>query len=131
MELIKGITKVENSDCVLYYVESLSAEFKNEMRKRLSAICYGIDQAESGRLVYSYKETVKEFIRRYRTQNDKSRNRKKGMIGELLVHMVFELEGRFIAASPFFNIEERSFKKGYDVVLLEHTTNELWIAEVM
>lgn len=39
-------------------------------------------------------------------------------------------EGRFTTASPFFNMEERSFKKGYDVALFETATNELWIAEV-
>ena len=27
-------------------------------------------------------------------------------------------------------MEERSFKKGYDVALFETATNELWIAEV-
>lgn len=35
----------------------------------------------------------------------------KGMIGELLVHVILEIEGRFTVASPFFNMEERSFKK--------------------
>lgn len=52
------------------------------------------------------------------------------MIGELLVHIILEIEGRFTTASPFFNMEERSFKKGYDVALFEEKTNELWIAEV-
>lgn len=71
-----------------------------------------VDQSQSSLKIYSYKETVKEFIKRYKTDNNVSEDRKKGMIGELLVHIVLELEGRFFAASPFFNMEERSFKKG-------------------
>lgn len=41
------------------------------------------------------------------------------MIGELLVHVVLELEGRFTTASPFFNMEERSFKKGMMLLCLK------------
>lgn len=119
-----------HSDYVLYYVEFLSDELKAEIRNRLSSICHGADQARSTRKTYSYKETVKEFIKRYKTANDKSKDRKKGMIGELLTHVFLEIEGRFIPASPFFNLEERSFKKGYDVVLFDGSANELWIAEV-
>lgn len=130
MELIQGIIKEDCSDYVLYFIEGLSNELKQEIRKRLVAVCHGADQAQSPHKIYSYKETVKEFIKRYNTNKDISENRKKGMIGELLVHVVLELEGRFTAASPFFNMEERSFKKGYDVALFESTTNELWIAEV-
>ena len=130
MELIPGITKEDSSDYVLYFIENLSDELKLEIRNRLVAICHGTDQAQSSSEIYSYKETVKEFIRRYKTSNGTSEDRKKGMIGELLVHVVLELEDRFTTASPFFNMEERSFKKGYDVALFESATNELWIAEV-
>lgn len=41
------------------------------------------------------------------------------MIGELLVHVILEIEGRFTVASPFFNMEERSFKKGFDIALFD------------
>lgn len=130
MNLIPGVVKEAYSDYVLYFVENLSDELKQEIRNRLAAICHGANRTQSPFNVYSYKETVKEFIKRYKTNKKASDNRKKGMIGELLVHVVLEIEGRFTTASPFFNMEERSFKKGYDVVLLETTNNELWIAEV-
>ena len=117
MYLIQGVTKEENSDYVLYFIENLSDELKEEIRNRLVAVCYGADQAQSALKIYSYKESISE-------------DRKKGMIGELLVHVILELEGRFTTASPFFNMEERSFKKGYDLALFEGATNELWIAEV-
>ncbi|MBQ2851339.1 MAG: hypothetical protein IJE77_12725, partial [Thermoguttaceae bacterium] len=59
-----------------------------------------------------------------------SQNRRKGMIGELLAHVILEIEGRFIAASPFFNMEERNFKKGFDIMMFEPKDRELWIAEI-
>ena len=130
MELMPGIIKESSSNYALYFIDDLSDELKTEIRNRLVAICHGSEQAKSSSAIYSYKETVKEFIRRYRTNNGTSENRKKGMIGELLVHIVLEIEDDFTTASPFFNMEERSFKKGYDVVLFERASNELWIAEV-
>ena len=130
MNLISGVLKEDYSDYVLYFVESLSDELKQEIRSRLSAVCHGVDQAQSAAKIYSYKETAKEFVKRYKSDKNASEKRKKGMIGELLVHIILEIEGRFTSASPFFNMEERSFKKGYDVALFEEKTNELWIAEV-
>lgn len=130
MEFISGVSKENNSDYAIYYVEYLSDELKEEIRKRLVAVCHGADQACSEEILYSYKETVREFIRRYKTDRNTSEERKKGMIGELLVHVLVEIEGHYTTASPFFNMEERSFKKGYDIALFDASTHELWIAEI-
>ena len=129
MELIQGITKLDRTDYVLYYIDYISEEFKREIRSRLVAICHGADNAQSTSLIYSYKETVKEFLNRYNV-DDTTGRRNKGLVGELLIHTIIDYEGRFIAASPFFNMEERSFKKGYDIALFEPNDRELWIAEV-
>ncbi|MBQ2788071.1 MAG: hypothetical protein IJE97_00435 [Thermoguttaceae bacterium] len=115
MELLPGVIKEERDGCALYVVERLSEELKKEIRDRLSAICNGAAQAESPCLLYSYSETAKEFVKRYQESEKSSQNRRKGMIGELLAHVILEIEGRFIVASPFFNMEERSFKKGFDI----------------
>lgn len=130
MQLIPGVEKEDYYDYVLYFIEKLSDELKEEIRNRLVAVCHGADQAHSSRMIYSYKATVKEFIERYKTNKDASEDRKKGLIGELIVHVILEMEECFITASPFFNMEERSFKKGYDIALFENATSELWIAEV-
>lgn len=130
MELLPGVIKEDYSDYVLYYIDCLSEELKQEIRRRLVAVCHGTDQAKSHSKIYSYQETVKEFIKRYQSKKNASEVRKKGMIGEVLIHVILEIEGRFTTASPFFNMEERSFKKGYDIALFEKDTNELWIAEV-
>lgn len=112
MYLIQGVTKEENSDYVLYFIENLSDELKEEIRNRLVAVCYGADQAQSALKIYSYKETVKEFVKRYKNNSSISEDRKKGMIGELLVHVILELEGRFTTASPFLIWKSVALKKG-------------------
>ncbi|MGN0831328.1 MAG: hypothetical protein ACI4NI_08555 [Candidatus Ornithospirochaeta sp.] len=131
MTLIPGVTKDDHSDYVLYFIENLSDELKQEIRDRLSAICHGEDLAKTTEiLMYSYKETAKEFVKRYRANETKIENRNKGMIGELLTHVIIGIENRFMVASPFFNMEERSLKKGFDITLFEELTKEMWFAEV-
>lgn len=130
MELLPGVIKEERDGYALYVVERLSDELKQEIRDRLSVICNGAALAESPCLLYSYPETAKEFAKRYKESEKSSQNRRKGMIGELLAHVILEIEGRFIAASPFFNMEERNFKKGFDIMMFKPKDRELWIAEI-
>lgn len=130
MNLIEGITKEDHSDYVIYVVECITDELKNEIRNRLSSICHGVDQPNSEIKAYSYNETVKKFIDRCKSENNEIlESRVIGMIGELLVHIILEIEGRFLVASPFFNMEEDSFKKGYDIVLYDTDLQEIWITE--
>ena len=63
MYLIPGVVKEDYSDYVLYLVENLSDELKQEIRNRLVAVCHGADQAQSSLKIFSYKETVKEFVK--------------------------------------------------------------------
>lgn len=66
MELIRGVIKEDYSDYIIYFIEALSDELKQEIRNRLVAVCHGADQAQSSLKIYSYKETVKEFVKRYK-----------------------------------------------------------------
>lgn len=129
MELIPGITKEDHTNYLLYYIECISPSLKDEIRNSLVSICHGKAHADSTSQVYSYNATVKEFIRRYKG-NKLSEDRKIGMIGELLVHVILKIENRFVTASPFFNMEERSFKKGFDITLFDSKTSEIWITEI-
>lgn len=131
MELISGVIKKAYLNYTLYFINNLSDEFKDNIRKYLSEICHGEAKANRGRLVYSYKETLRKFISIYKNESkSKNKTRQKGLIGELLVHIILKLENKFVKASAFFNLEENSFKKGYDLVLFESGSNELWITEV-
>ena len=55
MELVSGVVKEDYSDYILYFIETLSDELKKEIRSRLVAVCYGVDQASSSSKIYSYK----------------------------------------------------------------------------
>ena len=125
---MNGITVVKNENYSIFFINDFSDELKEVIRSRLSSICHGVADAATAHLLYSYNNTIKEFAKRYR---DKTENQKKGMVGELLLHILLaEQLNQFTVNSPFFNTEERNVKKGFDVVLNRTGTKELWLAEV-
>ena len=115
---MKGVTVIEKDNYSIIFIHEFSEEFKSAIRSKLSTICHGAADAVTGHSLYSYSNTIKDFIKRY---NDKTDSQRKGMIGELLVHILLteQLTG-FTVNSPFFNTEERNVKKGVDVVLRQH-----------
>ena len=66
MNLIPGVVKEDCSDYALYFVVNLSDELKQVIRDRLVSVCHGANQAQSQFKIFSYKETVKEFVKRYK-----------------------------------------------------------------
>ena len=112
----------------LFYISELSDELKVVIRGCLSSVCHGAAKAATGRPMYCYKTTLQEFLRRY---NEKSESTRKGMIGELILHILLsEYLKDFQINSPFFNMEERSIKKGFDAVLNRKDPLDIWLAEV-
>lgn len=131
MELIKGISKETQGNCTLYHITSFTDEIKEELRRFLAVICYGEEDASSGEEAYSYKNTLKEFLCRCQEQGKiESSNRIKGFMGELLTHLLLRIEDTFQITSACFNLEERSFKKGFDIIVFDNENHELWITEV-
>jgi len=111
-----------------FTIEDISDALKDVIRARLSEICHGAAKASRTSVLYSFKRTLTAFFEKYDT---KSANTQKGMIGELLTHVLFlHYEDEFRAASPFFNMEEDSIKKGFDLVLQNNATSEIWFVEV-
>lgn len=128
MAEINGITCCKEDKYCLFYVANFSDDLKKRLRNQFAIICHGEEYAGSGRIMYNYQSTVKSFLERYES---KSASTKKGMIGELLIHLLlgayFE---EYKVVSPFFNMEEKSIKKGYDVVLTEVNNPTIWLTEV-
>lgn len=111
-----------------FIIEDISDELKDVIRTRLSEICHGAAKASRTSVIYSYKKTLSAFCDKFDT---KSVDTQKGMIGELLTHILFlHYKDEFRAASPFFNMEEDSIKKGFDLVLHHKGTSEIWFVEV-
>lgn len=82
---IKGIEYENHDGYSIFIISDFSDELKKTIRERLSTVCHGAAKASTGRLMYCYKTTLKEFVRRY---NDKPEKTRKGMIGELLLHIL-------------------------------------------
>lgn len=128
MTELKGITCKKEEKYCLFCINDFSDEIRNAMCTQLASICHGTEKADSGSRLYSYKNTLKEFIKRY---EEKKVETKKGMIGEVLIHLMLEYYfDEYKVVSPFFNMEERSIKKGYDVVLTERDKANIWLIEV-
>lgn len=126
-KMIQGITIQNTDNYSVFVISELSEELKSVIRTRLSAVCHGVAKVDSGSELYCYKSTLKEFAKRY---SEKSDDQKKGMIGELLLHMLIsELLDDYEINSPFFNTEERNVKKGFDIVLNKKGTTDIWLAE--
>lgn len=123
VEFLKGDTDVQ-----ICIISNLSSDLKNEIRYKLSKICYGAAKASGNSEVYAYKHTLNEFLRRY---DSKPTNIKKGMVGELLAHvLLLHFKDNLNSINPYFNMEEESIKKAFDLVLRDIDTKELWFSEV-
>lgn len=123
-----GVCFKRVGEYALCCVEVLSDELKTALRDNLSRICHGADQASRGREMHKYAATIKVFWDRYSSKTEKT---KSGMLGELLSHvMILKLFPSFEVVSPFFNLEEKSIKKGFDLLLYESSKQHVWITEV-
>jgi hypothetical protein len=109
-------------------IEVLSDELKLALRENLTRICHGADQASRDREMYKYAATIQIFWNRYSSKPDQT---KTGMLGELLSHVIIlKLFPQFEVISPFFNLEEKSIKKGFDLLLYDSSEKYVWITEV-
>lgn len=125
MEGVNFITKGSFSMCCIEY---LSDELKSHIRANLTRVCHGKAKSTRERSAYKYKETLNNFWDRYESKPEKTRI---GILGELLSHLVVLSHiPQMTVVSPLFNLEEKSIKKGFDIVLYDEEENEIWITEV-
>ena len=125
---INGVRKLGDNRFSIYYIDNFSDEFKEIIRSQLKGVWNGFAQAETIPTYYSYESTLKSFLDRY---NGKDEDTRKGMIGELLTHMILNHEDNSLRTlSILKNKEERSIKKGFDVIYHHTVNNNLWYTEV-
>jgi hypothetical protein len=126
---IDGVCLELNGANAICHIEYISAELKKLIKKNLSTICHGSHISDYFQdPLYSYRTTLESFLERY---DSKTPETKIGMVGELLSHLLItELYDDFNVASAFFNLEENSIKKGFDLILCRTSDKTLWITEV-
>lgn len=125
---INGITLEQDRNWNICYINEFSDELKDIIRKELNVICYGKNHVEEDARFYSYSKTLREFLARY---NPKTIETKKGMLGELLAHLLIKkIIIKLEPISIFFNKEERSIKKGFDQNYIESEAHVIWYGEV-
>jgi hypothetical protein len=126
---ISGIRFERKGNCGICHVESLSDDIKELIRINLSTICHGSHVSDyADEPLFEYKATVNSFLERY---SNKVAKTKKGMVGEFLSHiLITTLYDEFDIVSAFFNLEEKSIKKGFDLLLYSSLDDSVWITEV-
>lgn len=126
--VMDGMIFKQINQYALCCIENLSEELKTALRENLTRICHGVDQASRDRAIFKYPATLKAFWDRYSSKPEKTQI---GMLGELLAHVVILKNfPNFDVVSPFFNMEEKSIRKGFDLLLYELGKNNVWITEV-
>lgn len=113
---------------ILWRIDDLTNNSFDLIKKNISNICHGVGLADKGLEIHKEKLTLLQFSERYENKSD---NQKKGIIGELLTHtLIHEYMTDHEVVSPFFNQEEKSQRKGFDVLVAGKNDKELWITEV-
>ncbi|MDD4909622.1 MAG: hypothetical protein PHR44_02960 [Candidatus Omnitrophica bacterium] len=125
---IKGVKIVRNNKSWVCHVDDFSDDLKEIIRKNLQEICYGAKQVSDFKKTYTYKNTLNNFLDRYSRKTDEQ---KKGMLGELLAHVLLvKSMPNLTRTSIFFNPGERNIKKGFDIIFLDTSGRILWYSEV-
>lgn len=125
---IAGVRIIENLNYSIFYIDTFSEEFKQLIRAQLKGIWSGFAETDSLPEFYSYKKTLQSFLERYTPKSD---DIKKGMIGELLAHLLLNhQDNNLTSLSILKNKEEKSIKKGFDIIYCDLEKNKLWYSEV-
>lgn len=125
---IHGVRIIKKANYSIFQIDEFSDEFKQIIRNQLRGIWSGFSKADSLPEYYSYESTLISFLERY---DSKSSETKKGMIGELLSHILLNFQDNdFTSLSILKNKEEKSIKKGFDIIYCHIPENKLWYSEV-
>ena len=126
--LIDGVSIQQEEFRTLCIIEELSDSLKKLIREELAAVMHGSNEILELPEYHTYHNTLKIFLDRYEA---KSQNTQKGMIGELLSHILMPNVFDYLTSvSVLKNKEERSIKKGFDIVFCDFDKKTFWYSEV-
>lgn len=116
--------KLEEKNVIEIICDDEEQVLKQKLKDALAIICYGKDEVELETV--TLEETIEELNKRIER---KTENQKAGMIGELLFYLKsYEYLEEYSHISVYLNREERSVKKGFDVLLFDG--ERVWYSEV-
>jgi len=125
---LKGVRIVRGKAGTICFIDDFSIGLQEEIKNRLSDIFHGASEVNSSPIFYSYSNTLKSFVERYNTKDEDT---KKGIIGELLAHLLYStVYTEHKSISILKNKEERSIKKGFDIVYFDSKEFKIWYSEV-
>ena len=125
---IDGVYFESSEVTKLCIINSFSDELADILKNNLVSICEGGYRNLNQDGIYTYERTIKELYRRIIGKPEKM---KKGMVGELLAHVLLKRYiTNLIPMSPLFNLEESNIKKGFDIIYTDLGSRDVWITEV-
>ena len=122
---MNGVVERKNGESIILEIHNLSDELKDKIKEQLVEICHGEYALVSASKYFSFDETIKELVN-HRLPNAK--NKKIGAVGEILLNVMIREFTDMKIVSPFFNIEERNVKKGFDIIAVD-SAGDLWFIE--
>lgn len=122
---MNGVVERKIGESIILEIHNLSDELKDKIKEQLVEICHGEYALVSASKYFSFDETIKELVNH---RLPKAKNKKIGAIGEILLNVMIREFTDMKIVSPFFNIEERNVKKGFDIIAVD-STGDLWIIE--
>lgn len=123
-QLLDGVKLKEFGNCKIIEIKHFSEELKLKIKDEIRVICHGEYALSSESIFYSFDETVAELIERLPSE----RIKKVGSIGELILNVLIRILDDLRIVSPFFNLEERNVKKGFDIIAIDRS-EDIWIIE--
>lgn len=122
---MNDVVERKNGESIILEIHSLSDELKGKIKEQLVEICHGEYALVSKSKHFEFNETINELVN-YRLP--KSKNKRIGAVGEILLNVMIREFTDMKIVSPFFNIEERNVKKGFDIIAAD-SDGYLWIIE--
>lgn len=129
IDFSEEISIMEDSNITLCFINDFSDKLKNHIKQFLTVVCYGPHTNHPEIInTYPFEKTIKSFKERY---NRKTPEMKKGMLGELLAHILINNYIKKLKVfSPYFNKEEANIRKGFDVLYIDTEDNCIRYGEV-
>lgn len=128
--MIEGVAYSNSTDdkVHVFVVHNLSSEFKELIKNRFVSVCKGVAYYQKFEEISFYKDTLKDFVERYESKQEEQ---KMGLIGELLAHiLIFQCLPEYKSVAPFFNMEDKGPRKGFDLVLYREANSDMCYVEV-